>query len=223
MPDEIVQRHGLESRLDRTRSTAGGETNGGAMEITIMASVAQVNLRGNPAESFFLDAAQAALGQELPLTPNTVTAGTVTAGAQRVLWLGPDEWLILSAGDGGELAERLSAALDKTSAAVNELSGGQTLLRIRGPAVRDLLAAGCTLDFHPGVFGPGDCAQSGLAKATVIICHVDDQPTFDLIVRRSFSAYLLRWMRRIAASRGCCDLNQGKARPDQLSIRPLRP
>ena len=198
MADAIVRRHGLESRVGKAGVTTGTEPGEGMLEITIMASVGQINLRGKPDEPAFLSAAEAALEQKLPLEPNTLTSGP-----QRVLWLGPNEWLVLVEDDGGALAAKLATALDKTSAAVNDLSGGQTVLRIRGPAVRDLLAAGCTLDFHPGVFGEGDCVQSGLAKANVIICYVDGQPTFEIIVRRSFSAYLLRWMTRMAPGRDC--------------------
>jgi sarcosine oxidase subunit gamma len=60
------------------------------------------------------------------------------------------------------------------------------------------LAKGCTLDFHPRVFRPGTCAQSGLAKANVLIRLGDDPDSFDVVVRRSFADYLLRWLRHAA-------------------------
>jgi sarcosine oxidase subunit gamma len=45
------------------------------------------------------------------------------------------------------------------------VSGGQTTLHLHGSHVRDVLAKGCPIDFHPRVFGIGQCAQSHLGKA----------------------------------------------------------
>lgn len=210
MAEAMLGRHGLESFLATTSQAAEQA----ALKIEIMMSLAHINLRGDPTDPEFTDAVRAILGQELPTAPNTVTTG-----AHRALWLGPDEWLIL-AGRGraddqpkdqakdqandraGNLAGELSAVLDGQHAAVNDLSGGQVLLRLRGPSVRELLSAGCTLDFHPRAFRPGSCAQSGLAKANVLICAVDESPTFDLVVRRSFAEYLLHWITALAGEQG---------------------
>jgi sarcosine oxidase subunit gamma len=65
-----------------------------------------------------------------------------------------------------------------------------------GAAARRLLTKGCTLDLHPGVFGPGQCAQTGLAKAGVLIRPLPDNSGYDLIVRRSFADYLWQWLLR---------------------------
>jgi sarcosine oxidase subunit gamma len=58
------------------------------------------------------------------------------------------------------------------------------------------------LDLHPGVFAVGDCAQSGLAKANVVLALVDDKPTFMVVVRRSFSDYLYRWLAHAGSDDG---------------------
>ena len=67
-------------------------------------------------------------------------------------------------------------------------------LQLQGPGVRTLLAKGCTLDLHPSVFTISSCAQSGLAKANVLLCLADEAPTFIVVVRRSFADYLCRWL-----------------------------
>ncbi len=151
----------------------------------------QLNLRGDPARPGFLDGARRALGFGLPLDPNT-TAG---AGDLSALWLGPDEWLVLAPDDRAEeVAERLRTALQEEFAAVTDVSAGSGVIRLTGPWVRDVLAAGCTLDLHPRAFQVGRCAQTILARAMVTIVQVDDAPTFDLFVRRSFADYLARWL-----------------------------
>ena len=93
-----------------------------------------------------------------------------------------------------EVAERLRTALQEEFAAVTDVSAGSGVIRLTGPWVRDVLAAGCTLDLHPRAFQVGRCAQTILARAMVTIVQVDDAPTFDLFVRRSFADYLARWL-----------------------------
>jgi sarcosine oxidase subunit gamma len=49
----------------------------------------------------------------------------------------------------------------------------------------------------------GACAQSGLAKASMLIGRIDDaEPVFEIIVRRSFADYVLRWLNHAAADFG---------------------
>jgi len=185
-----MRRHGLESLVGDT----GSEVLSADVALEVRAATRQVNLRGDPADGGFRKAAEAALGQSLPVEPNTTTSG-----AHTVCWLGPNEWLVLAESPGAaDIASSLEEALSQHRAAVNDVSGGQVLLRLTGTGVRSLLAKGCTLDFHPRVFTPGRCAQSGLAKAGVLIRHGEDPNSFDIVVRRSFADYLLRWLRHSA-------------------------
>ncbi len=151
----------------------------------------QLNLRGDPARPAFLDGVRRALGFDLPLDPNT----TADADDLAALWLGPDEWLILTPNDRtAEVAGRLRAEFRAEFAAITDVSAASVVIRLTGPRVRDVLAAGCPLDLHPRAFHVGRCAQTILAKATATIVQVDDAPTFDLFVRRSFADYVARWL-----------------------------
>ena len=153
--------------------------------------VGYINLRGNPKDNEFRKAAQGVLGQKLPVVPNTLADEE-----QPIFWLGPDEWLVAPPLDETpRLLSSLGQSLASCHAAVNDVSGGNTTYRIAGESTRNLFAKGCTLDFHPDVFEVGHCAQSGLGKAAALFGLIDDTPTFDLIVRRSFSEYLLKWLR----------------------------
>ncbi|MED5461766.1 MAG: sarcosine oxidase subunit gamma family protein, partial [Pseudomonadota bacterium] len=126
----------------------------------------------------------------LPVEPNTMAEGDIT-----IFWLGPDEWLILLPADAvSEIAAALESALQRMHFALNDVSGGQISIALRGSRVRELLAKGCTLDLHAKVFSLGLCAQSGLAKASVLIGLTGDDDEFILVVRRSFSDYLIKWL-----------------------------
>lgn len=158
-----------------------------------------VNLRGNSRAEGFSNATQRCLGLSLPLEANTVTEN----GAVTALWLGPDEWLLLTLpGKEGELIRTLREALHDVFIAVTDVTDGQTILRVSGPHAADVLRKGCSLDLHPDVFGHGSCAQTHLDKIGVVIRRVDQTPAFDLIVRRSFSEYLALWLEDAAAEYG---------------------
>ena len=80
-------------------------------------------------------------------------------------------------------------------ASIVDISSGQTVIRLSGPSALDVLARGCALDLHPSVFPPGACAQTLLARAQALLIAVDDTPTFDIIVRRSFAPYAAAWLK----------------------------
>jgi sarcosine oxidase, subunit gamma len=158
----------------------------------------QINLRGDAGDSGFLTAVENATGLRLPVEPNTVA----TAGNLSALWLGPNEWLIV--GPGGredDLSGSLRGALQGRHFAVTDVSEARAVIAISGPHARDLLAKGTSLDLHPRVFGPDRCAQSGIAKATMILHQLDseEQPTFEIYIANSFADYLWTWLERAAA------------------------
>lgn len=146
-----------------------------------------------------VERADAALGTALPREPLT-SAGATEPTA---LWLGPGEWLILTTPDSqGPLIDGLSSALAGAHHAVTDLSGGQTVIRVGGENARALLARGTMEDLHPRKFTSGRCVTTPVAKTMAIIHQVDDTPTYDLVVRRSFADYLWRWLAQAAANAG---------------------
>lgn len=151
-----------------------------------------INLRGDSGDEHFVGRVAKVLGQPLPVEPNTLSIAD-----RRVYWLGPNEWQIVTELErAAELVNALEDALVDRHVAINNLSGGQVALHLTGTDVPELLARACTLDLDPTIFGVGNCAQSGLAKANVLIGCIDSTPVYEIIVRRSFSEYLLRWLRQ---------------------------
>jgi sarcosine oxidase, subunit gamma len=129
-----------------------------------------------------------------PLEPNTVT-GDMTRG---VLWLGPDEWLVVAApGDPAVVVTGLEALLGDAHHAVVDVSGNRTVIELHGPDRLVLLASACSLDLDPaGGWVPGVCAQSLFASAQVILQELPDATR--LFVRPSFADYVVD---RLLASR----------------------
>lgn len=159
-----------------------------SVRVEIVEDLGHINVRGEPASPSFVKAVRESVGIALP-----VTANTSAVGEHAVHWLGPDEWLIVSPGESAAaLCDELAGKLRGEHAAVNDVSGGHVVLRLSGTKAREILSKGCTLDLHPAAFGENDCAQTGLAKAGVLLACND--AGIDIIVRRSFSDYLLQWL-----------------------------
>jgi sarcosine oxidase subunit gamma len=158
-----------------------------------------LNLRGKAEDPHFAGAISGVIGDGLPIVPNTLTELNATT----MYWLGPDEWLIVTPDESRKRIEAdLRRALKGQPFALTDVSGGQTALHLHGSRVRDVLAKGCPIDFHPRVFGIGQCAQSHLGKAPILIGQIEEQPYFELIVRRSFAEYVWTWLETAAEEYG---------------------
>ena len=83
-----------------------------------------------------------------------------------------------------------------------DVSANRVGLEIAGPDARRLLAFGCALDLDHPAFGAGRCAQTMVARAGVILWQVDEVPTYRLLVRPSFAAYLEAWLEDAALGLG---------------------
>jgi sarcosine oxidase subunit gamma len=117
----------------------------------------------------------------------------------RVTWLRPDEWLVEApASARGMLLETLAQTVGdgtpQAEGAAVDLSASRHVLALSGPRTRDVLAAVCALDLHPRVFPLGHATQTLLGRAPVLLQLVDDAPTWRLLVRPSFVAYVVDWL-----------------------------
>jgi sarcosine oxidase subunit gamma len=164
-------------------------TRGTGAELAELAFRTQLNIRLDP-KGPAADRVALALGVPLPAGPNTCTQ----AGALIICWLGPDEWLVLAEPDrAAELAAQVGDALGEEFGSVVDVSAHRTTIRLSGTHAADVLAHGCALDLHPRVFGPGQCAQTLLARAGVLLI-ADDGGAWRILVRSSFARYLADWL-----------------------------
>ena len=171
----------------------------GALELYERPLLAQVGLRGHAEDPAFRAAVASVTGLEPPRQPNRWLA----AGELRLFWLGPDEWLIQAPAEREtSLVQGLRRVLEGQHVAVAVLSGGQTVIGLRGVEAAQILAKGCTLDLHPRTLQAEDCAQTRLAKANVLLHRLPEGDGFEITVRRSFADYLWRWLADAGAAHG---------------------
>ena len=171
---------------------------GSSVSVAVVPGLEYINLRGQAADKAFVSKVNSVLRSDLPLAANTFESGMSNA-----YWLGPDEWLITSvAGERDTLPVLLEDAISGAHATMNILSGGMICLRVSGRSAALLLNKGCPLDLHPRAFGAGQCAQSGLARASVLVAKLDEKPTFEVFVRRSFADYVAKWLQHAGGEFG---------------------
>ncbi|MBF2761036.1 MAG: sarcosine oxidase subunit gamma [Ectothiorhodospiraceae bacterium AqS1] len=148
-------------------------------------------LRGDAGDAEFKKAVHAVLKIEPVVEPLT----SQSEGDKQLLWLGPDEWLIAAPeGNLEEIQQALREKLTDLPAALCDISHARTVIGVAGPKALDVIAKGCPLDLHPREFPTGACAQSRLARCNILIHRIDDEPTFEIHVARSFALYAWQWL-----------------------------
>jgi len=132
-----------------------------------------------------------ALGLALPVKPLSV----VSKGATAILWLGPDEWMIVGGADagGGPLAV-LGKALAGAHHQLVEVSDAYTAIEVSGAKARAAMMKLTTLDLDARAFKARQVAGSLFGRANAWLWLERDTkadgPRFHLIVRASLADYL---------------------------------
>lgn len=123
-------------------------------------------------------------GIALPRTPLRAVMSDDTA----ILWLGPEEWLVLA-------PERDPVAYGYGS--VVDVSHRQIGLEITGPHAAMLLNAACPLDLALTAFPVGACTRTVFAKAQIVLWRRAEH-RFHIDLARSFAAYVHAMLREAA-------------------------
>jgi sarcosine oxidase subunit gamma len=124
----------------------------------------------------------------LPFTPPAANTSTIWEGRD-VLWLGPDEWLVVAEPDEAiTVARELEEALAGHYHSVLDVSANRIVFELIDGL--EALSSGCGLDLHPSRWTSGMCAQT-LFGGSQVILHRRDERTTRVFVRPSFAGYFL--------------------------------
>ena len=175
-----------------------GKTGGPGVFIAEQSGLGLATVAGRKGQAEALKQAVAeAYGVELPGTSRVVQGPQVS-----FIGYGPGQWLAASGTLRGEALARELAQRLKSLASISDQSGGRTVLRVKGPRARVVLAKGLPIDLDPRAFGPGSAATSTISLIGVQLWQVDDAPTYDIALFRSLSASFWRWLTASAAEFG---------------------
>lgn len=168
-----------------TQGEVSGER---GVKIREIAFTTQVGVRAEPGS-----AAHAAIASELgvALPEGVGSVAGATAGIA-VLWLGPDEFLVVAPED-TELVDGLVQALGDEAGQVVDLSANRTVIELSGPSAREVLEKGCPANLHPRSFEIGTAITTTLGPVPLLLWKTGEE-TFRLLPRASFADYTARWL-----------------------------
>ena len=162
--------------------------------------VAKINIRGNIETKEFPSKIGKILGIILPKEScSTSKNENITS-----LWLGPNEWLIVSNDETSkennvyEIEQILFDGISKTNlGAVTNVTDQFTIFSLSGSNIFEVLSKGCPFDFESNNFGNNKVVQTILNHVDVTI-HRKSESIIDLYVRRSFASHLWDWLKDAA-------------------------
>lgn len=137
--------------------------------------------------------AAAAVGRGIGAPLPTSCGEVSSVGHRHILWLGPDEWLVVSDESPASLLSAVSEPLVGQHAAVVDLSANRTTLELTGQDARSVLQKGCPADLHPRSFGQGHAIVTTLARIPVILWQVGPG-AYRILPRSSLAAYVADWL-----------------------------
>ena len=174
---------------------------------------AQVSLREIPFQAMVgirvdpLSASGRRIGIVTGGLPTECGQVATAADATAVLWLGPDEFLLVAQEEAvaGTLAAELAAALGDGAGQVVDLSSNRTTFELAGSAARAVLEKSCAADLHPRSFRAGTAIATVIGNVPVVLWKTGNE-TFRVFPRAAFADYLGRWlldgMREFKAAQG---------------------
>ena len=154
-----------------------------------------ISLRGNASNDAFM----AAVTQVLGSAPLSQPCSLVVANLCSILWLAPDEWLLICPRERSlKLQQALQAALVGVHSQVEDNSGGFTSVLLQGKNARDALSHCTVYDLH--ALNANKVVGTTFGKETCYLHRQDDG--YKLIFRRSFGDYIWRYLERAATPYG---------------------
>jgi len=157
------------------------------IKIQELSFVKKINLRLDPNDKGCVSSSSKILGTMLPTKANTYSTNAIN---EKIMWLGPDEWLIVSDDDDAFL--KLKNEIGDLEASVTDVSENRTIIRIRGRDVYVLLSKFLVLDLEKNLPTNLSCAQTLFVKVPVLLVrnHYDGTPEIDIFTNRSHANYI---------------------------------
>ena len=148
--------------------------------------VKKINLRLDPNDKDCVSSCSKILGTMLPTKANTYSTNAIN---EKVIWLGPDEWLIISDDDNTFL--KLLKDMGDLEASLTDVSENRTIIRIRGRYVYVLLSKFLVLDLEKNLSTDSSCAQTLFVKVPVLLVRNNyDRTGIDIFTNRSHANYI---------------------------------
>jgi len=181
-----LRRSPLQDMAAELRKSSG--QGDGAVRLREWPFLTMVNIRVEPG-SETAGRIEGVLGASLPQQCGDVTGD----GAHFVLWLSPDEWLVVSQAAPESLVGSLQSGAEGGRAQIVDVSANRTVVEVAGPGAREVLEKGCPTDLHPRAFADNTAITTSLARVPVLLWKIDAH-TFRVMPRASLAQYVAAWL-----------------------------
>jgi methylglutamate dehydrogenase subunit D len=126
---------------------------------------------------------------DLPDTPQRVEGKDIA-----FIWAGPDQWIAIAEREQNrDIEVELKPLLDGLSSVVDQ-SDARAVVQISGPRARNVLAKGVPIDLHPRAFKANNVAITHASHIGIIFWQIDDAPTYQIAMFRSFADSFAHWL-----------------------------
>ena len=152
-----------------------------------LAFINKINLRINTKNTNYMKVCGKILNAILPTKPNIFTKN----GNLKIIWLSPDEWLIINEDD--NLFSKLKNEIGDLEASVTDVSENRTIVRLSGEKIYKLLSKFLVLDLEKSLPSESTCAQTLFAKVPILLLrnHNENQvPEIDIFLNNSHANYV---------------------------------
>ena len=154
------------------------------IQIKELPFVKKINLRLDPNDKDCVSSCRKILGTMLPTKANTYSTNAIN---EKIMWLGPNEWLIVSDDDDAFL--KLLNEIGNLEASVTDVSENRTIIRISGKYVNVLLSKFLVLDLEKNLSTDLSCAQTLFVKVPVLLVR-NHYGAIDIFANRSHANYI---------------------------------
>ena len=158
------------------------------IDIKELPFVKKINLRLDPNDKSCVSSFSKILGTILPTNANTYSINTLN---EKVIWLGPDEWLVVSDDDDAFL--KLQNKIEDIESSLTDVSENRTIIRIRGSKVFVLLSKFLVLDLEKNLPTQSSCAQTLFVKVPILLVRNNSDThkhEIDIFTNRSHANYV---------------------------------
>ncbi len=152
-----------------------------------------ITLRGDLAAAGLTEAVKSATGAPIPGIRRVTTGGQ---GA--VIWMSPDEVLLLVEPDAtGVTVTALETTLAGTHHLIADVTDARVTFALSGPGAREVLAKGAPVDLAPDAFTQGMVRRTRLGQIAAAFWMTGGE-AFEVVVSRSVAEVAEIWLRNAA-------------------------
>jgi sarcosine oxidase subunit gamma len=162
-----------------------------------------LNIRVKAENQNFINGLLEVTGLKLP----TSSLGIQKNDQYTLYWISPDEFLLLvPVGTEFKIENQIRAVINESDPschfAILNVSSAQTILTLSGSRAESILKKSTPYNIHPSNLPLGKVVTTVFAKTQVVLSRTkgvgmgssDNSEEFTIIVRRSFSDYVWRWI-----------------------------